>query len=116
MAGGAGGSVCFPRPPAAQAQLTRVLSVWRQCGGSSVNETWHNGYTAAVAMQPPADGGGIMTMEVSGNAPPHFWTVRAITAKINVFVDVVATSTLSNDRSRQAALAITNFILNKIPG
>ncbi|MGV0160272.1 sensor domain-containing protein [Mycobacterium colombiense] len=114
----AGQSVAsFHDASVAQAQMSRVLSVWRQCGGSSLNETWHNGYTGSLSMLPPGDaGGGIMTMEVSGIAPPRFWTVRAIAAKANVFVDVVVTSTMSNDQSHHAALDITNFILNKIPG
>ena len=68
-------------------------------------------------MKPPADAGnGITTTEtLTAFANPSFG-VRAIAAKANVVIDVGAWSTTSADRSRQVALAITNYILNKIPG
>ncbi len=112
-----GGASSFHDATAAQAQLSKLLSILRQCGGSTANKTYPGGQKFPVSMKPPLDAGdGITTMETVAETPPRIYGVRAIAAKDNVFIDVGVWSTISADRSRQTALAITNFILNKIPG
>ena len=110
-------AAAFHDSAAAQAQLTRLLSMLRQCGGSTTNVTWPNGRTYPVSMKPPVDvGNGITTMEVVAQTPVHIFCVRAAAAKANVVVDVNICSTDSADRSQQAAVAVTNLILGRIPG
>ncbi|BBY37698.1 hypothetical protein MMAN_18320 [Mycobacterium mantenii] len=101
----------------AQAQLAKLQSIWRRCGGSTVNETRKDGKTYPLSMMPSADAGnGITTMDNVSATPIRIFGVRAIAAKTNVVIDVGVWATSNADRSRQTALAIANFILNKIPG
>jgi eukaryotic-like serine/threonine-protein kinase len=112
-----GGVAVFHDGTAAQAQLAKLQSIWRRCGGSSMNETFHTGKTYLLFVKLPTDAGnGITALECVSDTPPPIFGVRTIAAKANVFVDVGAWSTISEDRSRQAALAVANHILNKIPG
>jgi eukaryotic-like serine/threonine-protein kinase len=112
-----GGVAAFHDGTAAQAQLAKLQSIWRQCGGSTTNETFYGRLTYPVSMKPPADAGnGITTMETVTETPTRRYGVRAIAAKANVVVDVGAWSSNSTERSRQAALDITNYILGKISG
>jgi hypothetical protein len=65
----------------------------------------------------PGDAGnGITTMDNVSDTPIRVFGVRAIAAKTNVVIDVGVWTTSNTDRSRQTAVAVTNFILNKIPG
>ncbi len=102
---------------AAQSQLAKLQSIWRRCGNSTANQTFSGGRTFTSTMKPPSDAGnGITTTDtVTAFATPSFG-VRAIAAKANVVIDVGAWTTTGADRARQAALAITNYILSKIPG
>ena len=112
-----GAAAKFHDATAAQAQLAKLQSIWRQCGGSTINRTRSDGQTHRVDLKPPAGAeNGISTMETVSDIGVPYTGVRAIASKANVFVDVGAWSTASAERVRQAALAITNFILNKIPG
>ncbi|HEX5256700.1 MAG TPA: sensor domain-containing protein [Mycobacterium sp.] len=112
-----GGVSSFRDATAAQTQLSKLLSILRKCGGSTANKTYPGGQTFPISMQPPTDAGnGITTMETVAETPPRIYGVRAIAAKDNVFIDVGVWTTISSDRGRQAALAIANFILNKLPG
>ncbi|OBH74293.1 hypothetical protein A5682_00230 [Mycobacterium mantenii] len=113
-----GGAVAaYHAAAAAQAQLAKLQSIWRRCGGSTFNETRKDGKTYPVSMTPPADAGnGITTLETTSDTPIRIFGVRAVAAKTNVVIDVGVWATSSADRSRQTALAIANFILSKIPG
>jgi eukaryotic-like serine/threonine-protein kinase len=111
------GVAAFADAGAAQTQLAKLQSTWRQCGGSTVNATWPGGRTFPVSMSVPADAGnGITTLEVRPRTPISLFDVRAVAAKANVVIDVITSSTMGTDRSRQAALDIVNYILGKIPG
>lgn len=106
----------FHDAAAAQAQLDKLLSILRQCGGSTMNATWPNGQTYPVAMEPPVDAGnGITTMAHAPQTPVHIFCVRAAAAKTNVVVDVDTCSD-GADPSQHAARAVTDLILGKIPG
>jgi eukaryotic-like serine/threonine-protein kinase len=114
------GVAAFRDAPAAQTQLTQLLSGWRQCGGSDVKLTFPSGQTLTFSLGLPSDAGnGITTMDVAtkGLLPRH--SVRAIAAKANVVIDLdlsyVASGTSTTDRPQQA-VAIANYILRKIPG
>ena len=112
-----GGVAGYRDAGAAQAQLANLRSIWHRCGGSTVNETRSDGKTYPATMTPPADAGnGITTMDNESDTPIRIFGARAIAAKVNVVIDVGAWTTSNPDRSRQTALDITNFILNKIPG
>lgn len=106
----------FHDAAATQAQLNKLLSILRQCGGATMNATWPNGQTYPVAMEPPVDAGnGITTMAHAPQTPVRIFCVRAAAAKANVVVDVDTCSD-GPDGSQHAARAVTNLILGKIPG
>jgi hypothetical protein len=111
------GVAAFPDAAAAQKQLAKLQSTWRQCGASTVNATWPDGQTYPVSLGVPSDdGNAITTLEVQPQTPIHLFDMHAIAAKANVFIDVIASSNTSPSRSRQAALDIVNYILGRIPG
>jgi eukaryotic-like serine/threonine-protein kinase len=111
------GVAAFPGAAAAQAQLAKLQSVWRQCGGSTMKATWPHGSTYSVSMSVPADAGnGITAIELVPRTPIHIFCTHAIATKANVVTDAQMCSTTSSDRTRQATLAITNSILGKVPG
>ena len=105
----------FPDPAAAQAQLTKMSSAWRQCGGLPVNITFLDKSTVAFSLNEPIDAGhGITTIEASARAD---LSVHAIAAKANVVIDLLVSYTGNDvDRARQTAVDVANQILNKIPG
>jgi hypothetical protein len=112
-----GAAAGFHDAIAAEAQLAKLQSIWRQCGGSTITRTRSDGQTYRVDIKPPPSAeNGISTVETVSDIGVPYTGVRAIATKANVFIDVGAWSTASVERVRQAALAITNFILNKIPG
>ncbi|OBC00316.1 sensor domain-containing protein [Mycobacterium sp. 852002-40037_SCH5390672] len=107
----------FRDTPAAHGQLGKLQASWRQCADSTLNETWPDGRTYPVTIKAPSDAGiGITTIETVTNFPTPDFGVRAIATKANVVIDVGAWSTSGADRPRQTALAIVNFVLNRIPG
>jgi hypothetical protein len=111
------GVAAYRDAAAAQTQLANLRSIWQRCGGSTVNETRNNGKAYPASMTLPADAGnGITTMDNVSDTPIRIFGVRAIAAKTNVVIDVGVWTTSNTDRSRQTAVAVTNFILNKIPG
>lgn len=105
----------FQDPAAAQAQLTKMSSAWRQCGGLPVTITFLNKSTVAFSLNEPIDAGnGVTTMEASARDD---LSVHAIAAKANVVVDLLVSYTGNDvDGARQTATAVANQILNKIPG
>jgi eukaryotic-like serine/threonine-protein kinase len=112
------GVAAFRDPPAAQKQLTQLLSGWRQCGGSEVKSTLPSGQTLTFSVGIPTDAGkGITTIEVETKGLRR--SVRALAAKSNVIIDLdlsySASGTVATDRSKPA-VAIANYILGKIPG
>ncbi len=111
------GATAFPDAAAAQGMLEKLLSTFRQCGGSTLHATWPNGETYPVAIGPPADAGnGITAIDVVPQTPISILCVHSVVAKANVVVDVQTCTSGKTDASRQATLAITNYILGKIPG
>jgi hypothetical protein len=79
---------------AAQGQLGKLQAGWRQCGGSTVRETWPEGRTYQVTIAAPADAGnGITTIETVTDFPAPDFGGRAIAAKTNVVIGVGAWST-----------------------
>ncbi len=112
--------MAFADTGAAQRQLANLLSIWRQCGGSTMNILPPAGTQqkpVAVSMSVPADAGnGITTMVLSSQGPVlRSRNDRAIVAKNNVVVDINVVL-VNTDRGQQAVLDIANHILNKIPG
>lgn len=105
----------FPDAAAAQAQLTKMLSTWRQCGGLPVTITFLNKSTVAFSLNEPIDAGSaITTIEASARDD---LSVHAIAAKANVVIDLLVSYTGNDvDRARQTATAVANQILEKIPG
>ncbi|MGV0050180.1 sensor domain-containing protein [Mycobacterium colombiense] len=111
------GATAFHDAAAAQAMLQRLLSTFRQCGGSTLNATWPNGKTYPVSIRPPADAGnGTTAIDVVPQTPISILCVHAVAAKANVVVDVQTCTSGKTDATRQATLAITNLILGRIPG
>lgn len=111
------GATAFPDAAAAQGTLEKLLSTFRRCGGSTLHATWPNGKTYPVAIRPPADAGnGITAIDVVPQTPISILCVHSVAAKANVVVDVQTCTSGKTDASRQATLAITNYILGKIPG
>ena len=99
----------------AQTQLTNLQAAWRRCGGSTTVKLTYGdtGRTVPFSIGVPADAGnGIITLDISSSTV-HF--VRAIAAKANVFIEVRASSTVT-DRAHQAGMDVVNYILGKIPG
>ena len=108
----------FLDPAAAQTQLTKLQSAWRQCGGSTLKVTVANVPTITFSINGPNDvGNGITTMEMVPQGLPQL-SVHAIAAKANVVIDLLVsyTGNAVGDRPRQVTLAVANSILGKIPG
>ncbi len=108
----------FRDPPAAQSQLAKLLSGWRQCGGSTVTATIQDVGPIPYSLSAPADAGnGITTMDLAPQGL-KVHCARAIATKANVVIDLSVTysGTTDADRPRQSAVSIANYILNKIPG
>lgn len=105
----------FPNPATAQAQLAKMSSAWRQCGGLPVKITFLNKSTVAFSLNEPIDAGnGITTIEAAARDD---LSVHAIAAKANVVIDLLVSYTGNDvDRARQTATAVANQILDKIPG
>jgi hypothetical protein len=111
--------MAFRDPPAAQRQLTNLVSIWRKCGGSTMNILPPPGKQSppvAVTMGVPSDAGnGITAMILTAQGPVlRSRNDRAIVAKNNVVVDINVVL-VDTDRGQQAALDIANYILGKIP-
>lgn len=111
--------MAFRDPPAAQRQLAKLVSIWRKCGGSTMNILPPPGKqspTVAVSMGVPSDAGnGITAMVLTAQGPVlRSRNDRAIVAKNNVVVDINVVL-VDTDRGQQAALDIVNYILGKIP-
>jgi eukaryotic-like serine/threonine-protein kinase len=114
------GVAAFRDAPAAQTQLTNLLSGWRQCGGSDVKLTLPSAQALTFSLGLPTDAGnGITTMDVATPGLVPRRSVRAIAAKANVVIDLdltyVAPGNSTTDRPQQAA-AVANYILRKVPG
>ncbi len=110
--------LAFRDPPTAQSQLAQALSGWRQCGGSIVTATFGSDPPIQYSLGKPADAGnGITTLDLAPRGL-QVRTTRAIAAKANVVVDLAVTysGTTDSDRTRQSAVSIANYVLNKIPG
>ncbi|OBI37101.1 sensor domain-containing protein [Mycobacterium colombiense] len=114
--------VAYRDAGAAQAQLTKIQSIWHQCASSAMTllapPNQKGKVDVALTVMSPVDsGGGITSLEVlAQQLSPRLGTYRAIAAKSNVVVDVMVLMVATGDRGRQAVLDIANFILNKIPG
>jgi eukaryotic-like serine/threonine-protein kinase len=114
------GVAAFRDAPAAQTQLTNLLSGWRQCGGSDVKLTLPSAQALTFSLGLPTDAGnGITTMDVATPGLVPRRSVRAIAAKANIVIDLdltyVAPGNSTTDRPQQAA-AVANYILQKVPG
>jgi hypothetical protein len=110
-------AMAFGDSPTAQAQVTKLVDGWRQCGGVPVTLTARGGPTYSLSLSPPADAGnGITTMDLAPKGLKVRF-VRAAAAKANVVVDlyVVNLGTTDAGGARQTAISIVNYILNKIP-
>jgi eukaryotic-like serine/threonine-protein kinase len=108
----------FHDPPAAQSQLAKLLSGWRECGGRTVSVTIPSGQTIPFALSVPADAGnGITTMDLAPKGL-QVRSARALAAKANVVIDLYVSNsgTTDSDRPRQSAMSIANYVLNKLPG
>jgi hypothetical protein len=107
----------FGDPPTAQSQLAKQLDGWHQCGGAPVTLTAPGGRGYTLSLSAPADAGnGITTMDLTPKGLKLRF-VRAVAAKANVVIDLYAVQLGTTDASgpRQTAVAIANYILNKIP-
>jgi len=108
----------FGDPPAAQAQLAKLLDGWHQCGGSFVTVTARGGPSYPLSLGAPADAGnGITTMDLAPKGL-KVHSVRALAAKANVVIDLEVThlGTTDADAPRQTVVSIANYILDKVPG
>ncbi len=108
----------FRDPSAAQSQLAKLLSGWRQCGGTTVSVTIPGAGTIPFSVSVPADAGnGITTLDLTPKGV-QVHSARAIAAKANVVIDLYVSysGTTEVDRPRASAVSITNYILDKIPG
>lgn len=104
----------------AQRQYAKLVSIWRRCGGSTMNILPPPGKQdkpVAVSMSVPADAGnGITTMVLMAQGPlMRSRNDRAIAVKGNVVADINVVL-VDTDRGQQAVLDIINYILGKIPG
>lgn len=111
-------AVAFRDPPAARSQLARLLSGWRQCGGSTLRVTTPSAGTIPYSLGAPADSGnGITTLDLAP-AGVQIRSTRAIAAKANVVIDVSVSysGTTDPERARQSAVGIAQYALDKIPG
>lgn len=112
------GVAAFRDPSAAQAQLSALLSGWRQCGGTTVTVTAPGGQPIPISVGTPVDAGnGITTVDLTPKEI-QVRSARAVAAKANVVIDlnVSASGTTDSERPRLAAVSIANYILGKIPG
>ena len=110
--------IAFRDPPTAQSQLAGVLSGWRKCAGLTVSLSISERGAIPFLLGAPADAGnGVTTMDLTPKGL-QIRCARAIAAKANVVVDLLVTSGGTTDptRTRDAAVSIANFVLNKIPG
>jgi eukaryotic-like serine/threonine-protein kinase len=110
--------LAFRDPPTAQSQLAKLLSGWRQCGGSTVGVTIPDAGTIPYSLSAPADAGnGITTMDLAPKGL-QVRSVRAIAAKANIVIDLALTygGTTNADGPRQSAVSLANYVLGKIPG
>jgi hypothetical protein len=108
----------FRDAPAAQSQLDKLVSGWRQCGGSTVNVTIPEAGAIPFSLGAPADAGnGITTLDLVPKGL-QVRSARAIAAKANIVIDLYVSSSGTTDsaRPRQSAVSIANHVLNKIPG
>lgn len=107
----------FHDAAAAQAQLNKVLSILRRCGGATMNATWPNGQTYPVAMEPLADAGnGVTTMAHVLQTPTRMFCIQGLAAKANVLVQAGACASDGPGPSEHATMALTSLILGRIPG
>lgn len=107
----------FRDPAAARSQLAKLLSGWRDCGGSTVAVTVPGGQAIPFSLGEPADAGdGITTLDLVPRGL-QVRSVRAIAARSNVVVDlyVSCSGTTDGHIPRQSAVSIANYILDKIP-
>jgi eukaryotic-like serine/threonine-protein kinase len=108
----------FRDPPTARSQLDKLLSGWRQCGGTTVSVTIPGVGPTPYSLSAPVDAGnGVTTMDLTPKGL-QVRSTRAVAAKANVFVDlsVSYSGTTDSDRPRQTVVSIANYLLNKIPG
>lgn len=108
----------FRDAPAAQSQLEKLRSGWRQCGGTTVSVTIPEAGAIPFSLSAPADAGnGITTIDLAPKGL-QVRSARAIAAKANVVIDLYVSYSGTTDasRPRQSALSIANYALNKIPG
>jgi eukaryotic-like serine/threonine-protein kinase len=111
-------AAAFRDPPAAQSQLEKLLSGWRQCGGTTVGVTIPDAGAIPFSLSAPADAGnGITTMDLAPKGL-QVRSARAIAAKANVVIDLYVSysGTTDADQPRQSAVSIATYMLNKIPG
>jgi eukaryotic-like serine/threonine-protein kinase len=111
-------ATAFHDPSAAQSQSAKLLSGWRQCGGSTVIVTIPGVGPVPFSLSAPADAGnGITTMDLAPKGL-QLRSARAMAAKANIVIDLYVSysGTTDGERPRQSAVAIANYILNKIPG
>lgn len=108
------GVAAFRDGAAARTQLTKFLSLWRQCNGASVKDTWPNKAPFTISVSGPRDiGNGISTVELASEGALN---VHAVATRANVVIDLLVSYTGNGvDRARQAAADVANQILNKIP-
>ena len=107
----------FRDPPAAQSQLAKLLSGWRECAGKTVNSTPPGAQTIPFVLGAPADAGnGITTLDLTPKGP-QLRATRAVAAKANVVVDLIVSCSGTTDGQvpRLAAVGIANYVLGKIP-
>lgn len=108
----------FRDPPAARAQLARLLSGWRECGGSTVSVSIPNGETIPFVLGQTADAGnGVSTLNLAPRGL-KVRCIRAIAVKANVVVDLYLSfsGTTDDERPKLPAASLANDILGKIPG
>jgi hypothetical protein len=108
----------FRDAPAAQSQLDKLQSGWRQCGGTTVSVTIPEAGAIPFSLGAPADAGnGITTLDLVPKGL-QVRSARAIAAKANIVIDlyVSCSGTTDGERPHQSAVSIANYVLNKIPG
>jgi hypothetical protein len=107
--------VAFRDIPAAHAQLGSIVSAWRQCANSTVLLTYPSGQIITNDVAAPTDSAnGITVLPVAiARNGLTFW--RLVAAKANIVIDILLTSRTSRG-DQPHALAMANFILDKIPG
>ena len=111
----------FPDAASAQRQLASLTDKWRRCGGATVLNTQSSGKSVTYAFTDPVQQtNGITTIECRQQAPavpdPPLRIARALAAKNNIVVDIDVSFRQGDNSQHDVALAIANFILDKIPG